>query len=192
MGLMVSLDLTGRHVLVVGGGRIAYRKTVKLIENGAQVTVIAPAVLEAFQGLDCTVQRRAYRQGDETGFFMVLCATDDTALNRQIYEDCDRAGILCMSVSNPSHCSMSATAGAGGISVSVSTAGQDPGFARHLCKRFIGEIDGEMLGHFTAHVKLRKAVMDNAVRTQDKQGLLRRALAMSVEEIEGIVERGHE
>lgn len=192
MGLMVSLDLTGRQVLVIGGGRIAYHKTIKLMENGAQVTVIAPTVVESFLGLDCIVQRRAYRQGDETGFFMVICATDDAALNRQIYEDCNRAGILCVSVSNPSHCSMSATAEKGGISVSVSTVGQNPGFAKHLCEQFVGAIDGELLGRFNAHTKLRKAVMDDRVGTQDKQGLLRRALHMSAEDIEGIMERGSE
>ena len=38
----VFIDLTGKHVLVIGGGRIAERRIRTLLEFGCRVTVIAP------------------------------------------------------------------------------------------------------------------------------------------------------
>lgn len=42
----LSLDLSGRAVLVVGAGRVAARKVGPLLAAGAQVTVVAPDVSE--------------------------------------------------------------------------------------------------------------------------------------------------
>ena len=192
MGLNVSLNLQDKKALVVGGGRIALHKAVKLVENGARVAVIAPKVLDEFQSLGCRIELRPYQQGDEAGFFVVVCATDDTRLNLQIFENCDRKGILCLSVSNPSHFSVSAAVQVSGISVSVSTDGKDPGYANHLCNKLACEIDEKVLAQFNAHAKLRQAVHGNRIQTKDKRALLARALYISVEEIETILERGAE
>jgi precorrin-2 dehydrogenase/sirohydrochlorin ferrochelatase len=40
--LPIILDLTGRKVLVVGGGRIAFRKAKAIADEGADVTIISP------------------------------------------------------------------------------------------------------------------------------------------------------
>ena len=46
--LPIILDLTGRKALVVGGGRIAYRKAKALADEGAHVTVISPDFVDDF------------------------------------------------------------------------------------------------------------------------------------------------
>lgn len=40
------VDLTGRHVLVVGGGKIAARRVRTLLEFGCEITVVSPKVCE--------------------------------------------------------------------------------------------------------------------------------------------------
>ncbi|MBT3320494.1 MAG: bifunctional precorrin-2 dehydrogenase/sirohydrochlorin ferrochelatase [Clostridia bacterium] len=192
MGLNVSLNLEGKKALVVGGGKIAYHKASKLIKSGAVVTVISPEVDVLFEELACEIFFREYETGDEAGFFVVVCATDDKALNQAIFDDCDGVGILCLSATNVSHMNMNATANKGDITVSVSTNGKDPGFAKHLCKKFVGEIDEQTAARFETHARLRNAVVRGEIISQDNHALLRRALEMSADDIEDILKRGRE
>jgi len=48
---LVGLDLTGRRVVVVGGGTVAQRRLPRLVASGASVEVIAPHVTPAVQGM---------------------------------------------------------------------------------------------------------------------------------------------
>src|SRR5690349_25177581 len=59
----LMLDLTGRPVVIVGGGRVALRRAQALLAAGALVHVIAPRVDPALAGLEVTVSRREYRDG---------------------------------------------------------------------------------------------------------------------------------
>jgi siroheme synthase-like protein len=52
------LDLTGRRVVVVGGGRVALRRTRGLLESGARVLVVAPEVAEEIAASNADVERR--------------------------------------------------------------------------------------------------------------------------------------
>ena len=45
----INLDLTGQACLVLGGGSVAERKVRRLLDEGAVVTVIAPALTPALQ-----------------------------------------------------------------------------------------------------------------------------------------------
>ena len=72
---MACLDLGGRSVLVVGGGRVALEKTEGLLDCGAAVTVVAPEILPELERLPVTLVRRGYRAGDLDGRFLVVAAT---------------------------------------------------------------------------------------------------------------------
>ena len=63
----LDLDLEGRRVVVVGGGRVALRRVRGLLAAGADVTVIAPRVDPGLAGLPLAVCPREYRGGDLAG-----------------------------------------------------------------------------------------------------------------------------
>lgn len=79
MTTLLGLDLTDRPVLVVGGGPVAARRTAHLLEQGAQVTVVAPAVCEDLVALlhDVRVrwEAREVRETDLDGTWLVHTAT---------------------------------------------------------------------------------------------------------------------
>ena len=94
----VFLDVRGRTALVVGGGAVAERKAAGLARAGACVRVVAPTVtagLEA-QARDGLVdlRRRAFRENDVEGVFLVYAATDDAAVNEAVYAEAERAPVL--------------------------------------------------------------------------------------------------
>ena len=104
----LGLDLAGRRVVVVGGGRVALRRTRALVEAGALVTVIAPRFTTDFleqetslatrpaAGSGLTLVRRGYADGDLAGAWLVHAATDDPAVNAAVAAAADRDRIWCV------------------------------------------------------------------------------------------------
>jgi siroheme synthase-like protein len=138
----VQLNLAGKPVLVVGGGRVARRKVEGLLEAGAAVTVVAPEVdaeLAALPGL--TIHRRRYEPTDIDGQRLVLTATDDTATNQQVHDDADAAGIWVNSADDPDRCTFTlpAIVRNGDLTLTVATNGRSPALATHLKQRLADE-----------------------------------------------------
>ena len=82
------LNLNGKRCAVIGGGKVALRKTRTLVAAGANATVIAPAADENLTALAADgkikLVLRGYESGDVSDCFLVVAATDSAALNRQI------------------------------------------------------------------------------------------------------------
>ncbi len=85
------LDLTGKRVVLVGGGTIAARRIGTLRQFGCEIVVIAPALQAKAEGL--TWLRRPYASGDLEGAFLAIAATSDRTVNRQVGEDAKALGI---------------------------------------------------------------------------------------------------
>jgi siroheme synthase-like protein len=131
---MACLDLTGRAVLVVGGGRVALEKIEGLLAAGATVTVVAPQILPELGDLDLTLVRRGYRTDDLDGKFLVVAATATTSVNRRVFRDAESRALLCNVVDVPELCSfiLPAVHRHEPIAVAVSTGGASPALAQHL------------------------------------------------------------
>jgi len=131
----VNLVLTGRRCLVVGGGSIAKRKIEGLLACEALVHVIAPMISEAIRehpGL--TWEARPYRSTDVEGYRLVITATDDPAVNAQVFRDADAAGVWVNSADDPANCSFTlpAIVRQGPIMVTLATGGHSPALATWL------------------------------------------------------------
>ena len=135
---MACLDLEGRDVLVVGAGSVALEKIEGLLEVGARVTVVAPAVSEPVQALAragrIALHRGVYRAQDLDGRFLVVAATSTTSVNEQVYADADARGMLCNVVDVPELCSfiLPAVHRADPIAVAISTGGASPALAQRI------------------------------------------------------------
>lgn len=94
---LVGLRLSGRKVVLVGGGTVAQRRLPLLLANGADVHVITRAAtpaVEATPGI--TLELRDYRDGDLDGAWYAIAATDDPAVNAAIVAEAERRGIFCV------------------------------------------------------------------------------------------------
>jgi len=131
---MACLDLRGRSVLVVGGGRVGLEKVDGLLTAGASVTVVAPHLVAELEERHVELIRREYRNDDLDGRFLVVAATSTNSVNRRVFRDAEARSLLCNVVDVPELCSfiLPAIHREGPIAVAVSTSGASPALAQRL------------------------------------------------------------
>lgn len=136
------LKLTGKRVLVVGGGFVAYQKLLGLVNTDCKITVIAPQIIDEVYELDGSFPykrnihfiERDYQFEDEKGCFMVIAATDIAELNTSITNRCHDQGILACCVDDPGNSDfyIPSIVDTGAIKLALSTDGQAPSLAQRL------------------------------------------------------------
>lgn len=105
----ISLKLQQQLCLIVGGGRIAYRKAVLLAKAGAVLHVIAPEIEADLLALVEQTQGQYLAEAFQTplnlrDYRLVIAATNDRAVNQQVFEVCEAEKVLVNSVDDPPHC----------------------------------------------------------------------------------------
>ncbi|MDX1709045.1 MAG: bifunctional precorrin-2 dehydrogenase/sirohydrochlorin ferrochelatase [Desulfobacterales bacterium] len=134
----INLDIKNRCCLVVGGGAVGTRKVITLLECGARVTVVSPDPTPQLKNLaaEGTIQlkERPYESDDVKRMFLVIGATDDERLNRQISTDAERLSTLCNIADRPEVCNfiLPAVVRRGDLMITISTSGQSPALAKKL------------------------------------------------------------
>jgi siroheme synthase-like protein len=137
--LFVELD--GRPCVVIGGGAVAERKVAALLDAGAVVTVVSPALSPALAGLVAAGRvahvARGYTSGDLIGAALAFAATDDGAINADVAHEGRLRGVWVNAADDPAHCDaiLPAVVRRGGVTVAVSTGGASPALARAVRER---------------------------------------------------------
>ncbi|MDP8213082.1 MAG: bifunctional precorrin-2 dehydrogenase/sirohydrochlorin ferrochelatase [Candidatus Zapsychrus exili] len=84
----LAVNLKGKHALVVGGGKVAERKTLSLYQAGARVQVVAPNITVALKSLldkgKIVWVKRVVNKGDVDGMHLVIAATNNKKVNESI------------------------------------------------------------------------------------------------------------
>jgi siroheme synthase-like protein len=136
--LPINLSLKDNKILVIGGGNVALRKIDTLLDYGADITVIA---LQPVDKVDyfgsknkIKLEKRAYQAGEAKNYGLVISASDNELLNRQVYEECVKTGIPVNVVDNPALCTFTfpATLRRDCLSLAISTDGKAPFLSAHL------------------------------------------------------------
>ncbi len=145
-GYPLLLDPTGRRVVVVGGGAVATRRVPPLVEAGALVEVIAPAVDPALAASGAVIHRREFSAGDLSGAWLVLACTNDPAVNAAVSAAADRSQIWCVraDAATEGTARVPAVTRSGRLTVAVN-AGDDPRLAATLRDAIALQLDtGEL------------------------------------------------
>lgn len=171
----INLDLTGQACLVLGGGSVAERKVRRLLDEGAVVTVIAPALTPALQILaeehQLSWQRRTYQPGDETTFFLIICATDDEAVSQAVSAAAKAQGKLLNVCDVPDLCNFTlpSIVRQVDLQLTISTNGKAPAFSRWLRKHLEQHFD-ERYGLWMAELAaIRKEGQALLATSRDRQ-----------------------
>lgn len=135
----ISLKLQQQPCLIVGGGRIAYRKAVLLAKAGAILHVIAPEIepdlLTLVQQTQGQFIAAAFKtQVNVRDYRLVIAATNDRAVNQQVFEVCEAEKVLVNSVDDPPHCRFMVPAiiDRSPLIISVASNGTSPVLSRQI------------------------------------------------------------
>ena len=165
------LDLNDRLVLVVGGGRVAARKVASLLEAGARVRLVAPELAPETRAL-AENQRvehlaRAFEARDLAGVWLVISATDQPEVNREVADRARDRGVFANLVEQPELGSflVPASLSRGDLTLAVSTGGASPAAARRLRQRLEREYGPE----WGPYLRLLRAIRAKVVNKADCQ-----------------------
>jgi len=132
--LPLFLNLTGRAVLLVGGGRVASAKLQQLLAAGARVRVVAPEICEDILAVVARDEspvveaaRRGFTPADLDGAWLVVAAATP-AVNRQVAEVAETQRVFVNAVDDPENASafLSGVVRRDGVTLAISTSGDAP------------------------------------------------------------------
>ena len=161
----VYLDLAGRSCLVVGGGSVAERRVTCLLESGASVKVVGPALTPALTLLadsgTIRVREGLYEPSDIEGMLLVVAATDSREVNARVVADAQARLVLVNAADAPDDGDyiVPSVVRRGELCVSISTGGNNPMLAARLAAemetRFGPEYANyvELLGQMRLYIK---------------------------------------
>ena len=196
--LPIFVDLKNRSCLVVGGGDIAARKAGLLLKAQASVIVVAPKVSASMKALidndEVTWLNTVFSEEVLTDTILVIAATDNEAVNQDVYQQAKARNILVNVADSPALCDfiLPSILDRSPIVVAVSSGGKSPILARQLRARLETLIPptygrlADLVGHYRDAVKdklstinlrrrfwesiLQGKVADHVLAGRDEQG----------------------
>lgn len=182
----IFLDLNGRRVVIIGGGSVAARKAETILGTGARLVVVAARLDETLRkvcagtktGSTSSPQAELIESKYSKDYIgratLVIAATNDEALNRQIYKDCQQLEILCNVVDSPGLCDfyVPAVVRRGDLQIAIGTDGNCPSYAGHLRKK-LENIFTEKHGEFLARLEaIREFVIEKLADAEERKAIL--------------------
>ncbi|MFS8203623.1 uroporphyrinogen-III C-methyltransferase [Streptomyces sp. CWNU-52B] len=131
----VGLRLSGRRVVVLGGGQVAQRRLPALIAAGADIHLVSPSATPSVEAMvdagELTWTRRRYEPGDLAESWYVLIATPDSTANTAASAEAEARRVWCVRADDADEATAwtPATGHSEGVTVAVLTTdvkGRDP------------------------------------------------------------------
>ena len=187
----ILVNLERFPCLIIGGGKVAYRKVLSLQEFNAKITIISPRIckplLELAEKNKIQIIKRSYSKEFIKNYKIIFSATDNPEVNRNVRNDCTKEGILLNVVDNPVMCDfiLPANIKRGDLTISVSSQGRAPFYTKEMKKKideFIPPVYSdiiEMAGKF------RKQLLKSskAESTKTKAKMFRKFTSVNWEKI---------
>ena len=173
------LKLTGRRVLVVGGGPVAASKLAALTDAGADIVVVAPEMVPEIRTAEAELVKRRFQPTDLDDAWIVVAAAPPE-VNRDVAREAEARQLFVNAVDDPPNATvyLGGVVRRGGVTVAISTDGQAPalaGLIRQALEALLPE--KEVARWLSTAQEQRRQWMANEVPMDERRPLLLRALA---------------
>ena len=174
----IFLKIAARPCIVIGAGNLAESKIESLQAAHAKVTVIAPEarprIANLAAGGEIEWKQRKYMEGDLTGHFLVVAATDSPAVNRAVHREATEKNIICNAVDDPPFCDFyfPSVVRRGDLQIAISTAGASPALAQRLRKEINAQLPLDAGDWLTDLGNLRREVTQMEPLNDERKWLL--------------------
>ncbi len=174
----INIDIRNRQAVVIGGGRVAFRKITALHKADADVKVISPSITNEIEGLlsQGLLQwiEREYQSGDLDDAFLAFVAVDDRDVGRAVSIEATRLSIPLNVADIPDLCTFTipSVAERGDLLIAVSTGGKCPALARHVRLEVEEKIDSAYATLLTILGEAREKLIDSGIGSDKCRDLL--------------------
>jgi len=161
--------------LIVGGGKVAFRKVKNLAVTGADIEVISlnfnRELLEFLQNNEINFKQRSFLQKDLEDKFLIIAATSDKKLNQQIAVQAKQKNILVNVVDNPALSSFTGLASfkQGKLAIAIGTTGTSPALAATIKEKLTCQYGPAYANYLDLLDKLRPLIKDNVSPAERKR-----------------------
>lgn len=148
--LTVTLDVSDRPAVVIGGGREALARVDALLAGGARVRVISPdptpALVDHAEAGRVVLHRRDFEPGDVAGAFIAYVTREDGTDVQAAWEEAEASNVLLSTLDDVPRCHFATPSllRRGDLAISIATGGRAPALAKRLRRRFEAELDPEL------------------------------------------------
>jgi len=193
------VKMEGKRCLVIGSGRVGEPKIAGLLNTGAQIRVVALEASDqvrrwAAEG-NIDLELREFLPGDLDGVFLAVVATASPVLNKFVYGEAQKRGVLCNVVDVPQICDFyyPAVVQRGDLQIAISTAGQSPALAQKLRQQLERQFGPGYAAWLEELGETRKIIRASNLSSEKKSELLhslasREAVEAALEEQRASVE----
>ena len=193
----MMMNLSQRRCVVIGGGQVAERKVISLLEAEANVVVVSPDITPplssmAQKGLIQHVPRR-YRKGDLAGSFLCVVATDDPRLHQRIRIEAGDHGVLANIVNSreDSDFLVPSYFRRGDLSVCISTAGKSPALAKRIRRDLEGQFGWEYEVLLEILTELRPLILEEVTDPERRRCILEKTGDPELLDLIRVTDRGN-
>lgn len=162
--LPLMVDIKGKKVIIFGGGRVAYRKAVQLMNEGANLTIISveicPEIKELVkEGKVKLLSKEAEAKDCEQAFLVVL-ATNDASIHQRITRYLPPTMLVTnVSATEKGNCHLPASITRGKLQLSISTNGASPMFAKKIKEEWQSIYDKEYVAYMDFLYEARQLLL---------------------------------
>jgi precorrin-2 dehydrogenase/sirohydrochlorin ferrochelatase len=133
----IMLQLAGKKVAVIGGGKVAERKVTGLLGTGALITVISPDATEELKKLadegKIVWQPTPFSPADVKDALLIFAATNDNQLNQLVKASAEQHQLVTVAdAPEESDFHLPSKLKRGRLTIAVSTGGASPMLARKI------------------------------------------------------------
>lgn len=174
--------MSGCKILVVGGGAVAERKVSQLLNFGAEITLIAPEITERlnsfYEEKSLTWHQREYISPEARDYSLVIATTNDTGVNRRIFEDATGKNIPINVVDQPEFCTVffPSIVNRGNMTFAIGSDGKAPFYTRALRKQLDNLLPPEITDKASLSETFRNFIMEHGIVGDMKKAMVDRFL----------------
>lgn len=183
----INLELDEVRITIIGGGNVSYRKCKNFLDFGKSVRVVSPEFINEFETIknDIELIYDTYKQEYIKDSFIVIAATNNKELNKNIGVYCKSVGKLVNVVDNItlSNYTVPSYLKRGDLLLSISTNGKSPSLSSKIKKELEEKYDDSYEEYLNILGEIRKKVMKKYKDISQRKSILNNLVNLSLDEI---------
>lgn len=183
----IMLNLSNKKITIVGGGKVAFRKTKNLLDYSEDIRVISPEFVQEFDEIKDRVDLIISEYDDYLvkDSFIIIAATNIREINKKIEDYCKKNSILCNIVDDRinSDFIVPSVIRRGELSISISTNGRSPSLSKKIRENIEKEYPYYYEGYVNLIGEMRELIMQKCDDIEKRKKLLNELVNLSIPQI---------